>query len=65
MVEFTMNLLVQDSMGETSNELVFGVLLQSVEDHLDGLQPVLGAQNMVRANYYITNAACTKIEQEQ
>ena len=40
MVEFAINSLVQDSMGKTPNELVFGVPLQSVVDHLDGLHPV-------------------------
>ena len=40
MVEFAINSSVQDSMGKTLNELVFGVPLLSVVDHLDGLHLV-------------------------
>ena len=40
MVDFAINSLVQDSMGKTHNDLVFGVPLWSVVDHLDGLDPV-------------------------
>ena len=40
MVEFAIISLVQDSRGKTPKALVFGVPLQRVVDHLDGLHPV-------------------------
>ena len=63
MAEFALNSLVQYSMGKTPNVLVFGVPLWSIVDHLDGLHPVQGAQDKVRAIFDITYATHTKIKQ--
>ena len=61
MLEFATNSLVQESIGKTPNELVFGVPLQSVVDHLDDLHLVQGPQDMVRAINYISDSAYTKM----
>ena len=55
---------MQDSIGRNPDELVFRVPLWSVVDHLDGLYPVQGAQDMVKAISDITDTDCIKLSKQ-